>query len=293
MGTTKEAKPCADALCDRIVKRSSGLCGRHERLRYPEDPEKRRASWRAKNHRRRARTRTAYDEVTAQYERALRVKAKRCPLCNVRLTDKPYTPTSKELDHIIPRIVGGTHTIGNVRVLCRQCNITRPKDGSDYSGPVTLWAEMPWAEQLRPTRLIGYCPCGVRRVKGRCPACTPTPKPRLNRVAEGYQAADLRALGWKWQDIADATGFASTGACYVAAKAHGAPEVVTRWPARYVNAMASHAAMAPMLTQAVPSLQRGDMCVDCDDPVARGSNRCSDCLIEIEDTQSDMGLVVT
>lgn len=60
--------------------------------------------------------------------------------CGVRMTDVPYLVNSKELDHIVPINVGGTYTIGNVRIICRQCNQQRPKDGSDYTGPVTLWA---------------------------------------------------------------------------------------------------------------------------------------------------------
>ena len=72
----------------------------------------------------------------------LRRKAKRCPMpnCGVRLTDKPYLPNSKELDHIVSQGVGGTHTIGNVRIICRDCNLKRPWDGGDYIGPVTLWS---------------------------------------------------------------------------------------------------------------------------------------------------------
>jgi 5-methylcytosine-specific restriction endonuclease McrA len=81
-------------------------------------------------------------DITPEYELMLRAKAKRCSLCTVKLTDQPYLPNSKELDHIIPKGIGGTHTIGNVRILCRRCNIARPKDGSDYTGPVTLWAEV-------------------------------------------------------------------------------------------------------------------------------------------------------
>jgi 5-methylcytosine-specific restriction endonuclease McrA len=101
-----------------------------------------RARWRAKNHRRRVVGREG--DVTPSYEYLLRAKAKRCPMpgCNVRLIDEPYQPTSKELDHIVPLNVGGTHTIGNVRIICRKCNIGRPGDGSDYTGPVTLWAEV-------------------------------------------------------------------------------------------------------------------------------------------------------
>lgn len=114
------------------------------------DPAIRRASYRAKNYRRRN-VRHALHDVTADYESALRVKAKRCPLCAVKMTDVPHLPNSKELDHIIPVNVGGTHTIGNVRIICRCCNQKRPKDGSDYQGPVTLWAQDPEAAPtMRP-----------------------------------------------------------------------------------------------------------------------------------------------
>lgn len=61
----------------------------------------------------------------------MRVAAKRCPLCQVRMVDQPYLPTSKELDHIVPLNVGGAHSIFNVRIICRACNVRRPKDGSD------------------------------------------------------------------------------------------------------------------------------------------------------------------
>lgn len=104
------------------------------------DPERERARLRIKTHRRKDWSRLT--DITPEYEMALRAKAKRCPLCEVKLTDEPYLPNSKELDHIVPRNVGGTHTIGNVRMICRHCNITRPWDGSDYTGPVTLWAEV-------------------------------------------------------------------------------------------------------------------------------------------------------
>jgi 5-methylcytosine-specific restriction endonuclease McrA len=100
----------------------------------------RRSSWRAKNHRRRVQCRAEFDEVTAEFERNLRTKTRRCQLCKVSMTNRPYLPNSKELDHIVPRNVGGTHTVGNVRIICRLCNQQRPKDGSDYTGPVTLWA---------------------------------------------------------------------------------------------------------------------------------------------------------
>jgi hypothetical protein len=61
--------------------------------------------------------------------------------CGVKLTDIPFLPNSKELDHIIPLNIGGTHTIGNVRIICRKCNSSRPIDGSDYFGQLSLWCD--------------------------------------------------------------------------------------------------------------------------------------------------------
>lgn len=75
----------------------------------------------------------------------MRKRAKDCPLCGVRMTDKPKLPHSKELDHILPLNQGGTHTHGNVRIICRMCNARRPKDGSDFAGQLTLWAQAPGA----------------------------------------------------------------------------------------------------------------------------------------------------
>lgn len=108
------------------------------RAQYPDDSEKAKARQRRKTHIRRAKTRRS--DVSLAYEIGMRRKTKRCPLCRVRLIDQPYLPTSKELDHMIPLNVGGTHTMGNVRIICRSCNLKRPNDGSDYTGPVTLWA---------------------------------------------------------------------------------------------------------------------------------------------------------
>lgn len=85
--------------------------------------------------------RSTVSDITPEQELAMRRRARKCPLCDVRLTDRPGLPNSKHLDHIIPLCVGGTHTHGNARILCAACNLARPKDGSDYSGPVTLWAQ--------------------------------------------------------------------------------------------------------------------------------------------------------
>lgn len=82
-------------------------------------------------------------DITAEYERSLRRNARICPLCHTELTDDPRRPNSKQLDHIIPIVMGGTHTMANVRIICRTCNLTRPKDGSDLEGhQATLWAQV-------------------------------------------------------------------------------------------------------------------------------------------------------
>lgn len=46
-----------------------------------------------------------------------------CPLCGVPLNyHTPRQPNSAEADHIIPYAQGGTDTLENGRVICRQCN---------------------------------------------------------------------------------------------------------------------------------------------------------------------------
>lgn len=85
--------------------------------------------------------RTSESDITPEQELAMRKRARKCPLCDVRLTSKLGQPNSKHLDHMLPLIMGGTHTHGNVRIICANCNLKRPKDGSDYTGPLTLWAQ--------------------------------------------------------------------------------------------------------------------------------------------------------
>lgn len=63
-----------------------------------------------------------------------------CPCCRKKMT-VDSSPWQKNLDHIIPLGVGGTHTHANVRVICRTCNLSRPKDGSDLEGfQPSLWS---------------------------------------------------------------------------------------------------------------------------------------------------------
>lgn len=122
----------------------------------------------------------------------MRRLAHKCPLCGVYLTDKPYFPNSKHLDHILPINQGGTHTHGNVRIICAGCNLSRPKDGSDFTGQLTLWAQgpVPTLGEMCPSGLHEWSPANIEIAGGgkeRCQAC---------REAAWRKAVELRAIGW-------------------------------------------------------------------------------------------------
>jgi 5-methylcytosine-specific restriction endonuclease McrA len=73
----------------------------------------------------------ATGDLTAAAIVALKAAAQVCPLCEVELSDEKRGPRSKHLDHVVPLVVGGAHSVANVRVICESCNLRRPKDGSD------------------------------------------------------------------------------------------------------------------------------------------------------------------
>lgn len=210
---------CALGLCKGHYKKAHGA---HWKTG---NPEARKARDRAKTHKRRYATRTS--DVTTTYEQELRAKAKRCQLCRVSLVAEPYLAASKELDHMVPLGVGGTHTIGNVRIICRACNLARPKDGSDYSGPVTLWAVdpgfvIPSPRRAKTVRLLKgpqTCQCGKRMQHGICYGCNPThpmrpptyiPADRFTpeqQVERAHTAKRMRAQGTSWWIVADTLGY--------------------------------------------------------------------------------------
>lgn len=210
--------------------------------------------------RRRNRTnlkRSPVSDITAEQELQMRRRARNCPLCGVRMTDVPGLPDSKHLDHIVPIAVGGTHTHGNARILCRSCNLCRPKDGSDYSGPVTLWAqgEIPVGRPDRRPEVMrqrmantatcrnGLHPWTAENIavwggKPRCRACdtgplrpcagcgTPSALPGRQAMCAGCvddaarRAAELHAGGLSWKQVAPLVGYGSgTGARYAAKRA--------------------------------------------------------------------------
>lgn len=205
------------------------------------DPEKKRAQWRLKYARNREkciaqvrhrnnlrRAMVKISDIAPAEETEMRRKARKCPLCGVFMTGRPRKPNSKHLDHIVPLNVGGTHTRGNLRIICASCNLRRPKDGSDYSGQLTLWAEMPGVAAVvrirpkivRPVRK--KCPCGTLIADGGraflCRGCM---------ITTGRRAAELRITGKSWREIGIELGYAShngEGIRHAAVRAGYVPE---------------------------------------------------------------------
>jgi 5-methylcytosine-specific restriction endonuclease McrA len=130
------------------------------------------------------------DFLTADRELAMRRKAKRCPMpgCGVELVDAPFLPNSKELDHIVPRVMGGAHTMSNTRVICRSCNVRRPDDGSDVVSQLDLFATVRLC--LRVRLVLRLMPRPVPR----------RPAARRRRVVHGQVpgARAYRPLGYAW-----------------------------------------------------------------------------------------------
>lgn len=222
----------ADCATDGCTKPTNahGYCKNHyETWLRANDPEKLKAKWRAKNRRRRAAGRQ--HGISPKRELELRRKAKTCPICGVKLTDDPFLPNSKELDRIIPGAMGGTYTEGNVRVTCRACNGARPKDGSDYTGPVTLWAEQP-----------GFVPRPRKTPKPKPPQRAPR-IPKRDRTDDGIRAAQMRADGWQWRWIAERLDFKSDAEAKSNAERHGLPEDIDRWPVKRTTCYTCGAAL--------------------------------------------------
>ena len=69
-------------------------------------------------------------DITIDFMIQLRKDNPNCAMCHGLLTNKKGD-NQTHLDHIIPLNVGGKHEIRNVRLVCRKCNLSRPKDGRD------------------------------------------------------------------------------------------------------------------------------------------------------------------
>lgn len=188
----------------------------------------------------------------------MRKRARKCPLCGIGLTGKRNLPNSKHLDHIVPIAVGGTHTHGNVRIICASCNLRRPKSGSDYSGLVTLWAQGPSPIKRPRKKRIGniatcrkrlhpWIPANIKITAGkkRCRACdeardrarsplracgncgTLTSLPGKQEMCPGCILSAVRtavvlriADQLAWAEIAPRVGYkTATGICYAVLRA--------------------------------------------------------------------------
>jgi hypothetical protein len=70
------------------------------------------------------------DKIDTDFLIQLKESTEKCPLCGCLLSEEDGDE-KYHLDHIIPLNIGGSHSKENVRYICRKCNLTRPKDGSD------------------------------------------------------------------------------------------------------------------------------------------------------------------
>jgi len=76
---------------------------------------------------RRSRIKSFDTDITAEFLTNLWEETHTCEVCGKELIDKK----DAHLDHIIPLNIGGEHMSYNVRYICAECNMKRPKDGSD------------------------------------------------------------------------------------------------------------------------------------------------------------------
>lgn len=88
--------------------------------------------------RRQARKAGIVSDVSNLWLSELRVSSTICELCAEEMSFLLHwlAPKYPNLDHIIPLKVGGLHLRVNLRYICRDCNIRRPRDGRDV-GPET------------------------------------------------------------------------------------------------------------------------------------------------------------
>lgn len=180
---------------------------KQRRGKTPYDPVKNRAKMLLRRAKRQS-------DVSQTYVRELLASRVMCPLCGRRMTDRPGK-RQKHIDHIIPIKQGGTNTIGNLRVICRTCNLTRRYDDLHLHQP-TLWAaDASAAEAAACLRLArrgaedaadSAAAAELRRFKreGR----------REVRRLRSELARVMRSRGAHWEQIRLALGVASAGAAY-------------------------------------------------------------------------------
>lgn len=178
----------------------------------------------------RRRSREVRVDLTIPIVRGMRDAAVKCPLCNIVMTDEAGLPTSKQLDHIVPVFVGGTHTVANTRIICALCNQRRPKDGSDYTGPITdEMRDLDVAELLAAERLAAMPPLEPipdlpPRLRCSIDGCDNWARDRAHLVCPDCHLdllVRLREGGSTWGEIAEMTGYRGASGPYNALASAG------------------------------------------------------------------------
>ncbi len=93
--------------------------------------EKEKLKYQLRNGFHKFRAKTKATDITSDFLRKLYQDVNVCPLCGVEMIGGNDKPNSKNLDHIVPLKVEGEHIKSNIRIICKKCNQSRPKDGSD------------------------------------------------------------------------------------------------------------------------------------------------------------------
>lgn len=96
------------------------------KIKYLAAKETQSYKMRRRNYKHTRRAREKDTDITKKWLLDLMTRTKECMICDCKLTDE-----NRQLDHILPLFVGGAHSKDNVRFVCKKCNQTRPKDGSD------------------------------------------------------------------------------------------------------------------------------------------------------------------
>lgn len=78
-------------------------------------------------------------DITTNWLRELWDKTTHCEITGLKLENHGKYPYGKNLDHIIPLCIGGSHTKDNVRFISSIANFERPKDGRDVIIPALLF----------------------------------------------------------------------------------------------------------------------------------------------------------
>jgi hypothetical protein len=87
----------------------------------------------ARNHQHKRRVASNSSDIDHKWLLELKSSSKVCPMCSAVMVDDGRKENGKTYDHVVPIKIGGLHVKSNVRVVCRKCNLSRPRDGSDLA----------------------------------------------------------------------------------------------------------------------------------------------------------------